>query len=439
MRSSNKIKSIVFNLLTIVSICLIFFVSSMLLKTQKNPLYNYIPNKYEFYGELNNQLINKNIANEVLLNSPNDSLYLQFSNYITQIKTDPTKKTGLNLFSNIVFFKAKIKNTNVLALLFDLNDSKQFNNLKFPQFIYHTSNNQLGIALISLDKVNLSKSEFHELASLILKNQNTKLKIRPLNKDEIFKISYKDNKHQLSVLKKNNGMSIIGELKFNDTEIMEQLFRNKFKSNIHITANQLPNFISIFLQEKLNQQLHNTPAIKGLSVNYQGLEIKESQDDDFSIIPNINAHFQFDTIITQKRLITIFEAIKSISVDTLTNSLLIGDQKFEYYINNNHLYFGENQSSFKTHFSQTMFQFRGTHASIFNIKGPSFITGFIDMLPPYFILKNYAKNIHTLEFMVKKNKSNSALLVKGILKMKADKNLYHETLKMILDFQSSGL
>ena len=61
------------------------------------------------------------------------------------------------------------------------------------------------------------------------------------------------------------------------------------------------------------------------------------------------------------------------------------------------------------------------------------------MLPPYFISKKYANSFHNVQINVQKNNPNSIIIVKGKIKMKDKKNLYHETLKMILDFQSTGL
>jgi hypothetical protein len=211
------------------------------------------------------------------------------------------------------------------------------------------------------------------------------------------------------------------------------------KSNFNLTANHLPNYISNFLQEKLNQQLYNTPIIKGLSISYKGLEIKETEEDDFSIIPQINAHILFDSCITQKRILKTFEPISKISIDTLTNSFTIGEEKYAYKLSKKHLYFGENTLEFQTRPSQNLFQLNGKLASIFKIKGPSFITGFIEMLPPYFISKKYANSFHNVQINVQKNDPNSIIIVKGKIKMKDKKNLYHETLKMILDFQSTGL
>ena len=211
------------------------------------------------------------------------------------------------------------------------------------------------------------------------------------------------------------------------------------KSNFNLTANHLPNYISNFLQEKLNQQLYNTPIIKGLSISYKGLEIKETEEDDFSIIPQINAHILFDSCITQKRILKTFEPISKISIDTLTNSFTIGEEKYAYKLSKKHLYFGENTLKFQTRPSQNLFQLNGKLASIFKIKGPSFITGFIEMLPPYFISKKYANSFHNVQINVQKNNPNSIIIVKGKIKMKDKKNLYHETLKMILDFQSTGL
>ena len=438
MRSSNKIKSIVYNLCTLIGIWLIFSICALLLKTQKTELYKHIPNNFDFYGEVNNQLITKKIANELLIDSPNDSLFVQFSELLQKINETPSKITGINFFSNIVFFKATINDKPIISVLFDLVDPEQFKKIKLSETFYTLSKDHTGILLLSLEKEQISKSKLHQIALNVFKNTND-LQIKSLKKDEIFCINFKNNKNQLSIFNRNNGISITGKIQDTKTRKNDELLMKNSKSNFNLTANHLPNYISNFLQEKLNQQLYNTPIIKGLSISYKGLEIKETEEDDFSIIPQINAHILFDSCITQKRILKTFEPISKISIDTLTNSFTIGEEKYAYKLSKKHLYFGENTLEFQTRPSQNLFQLNGKLASIFKIKGPSFITGFIEMLPPYFISKKYANSFHNVQINVQKNNPNSIIIVKGKIKMKDKKNLYHETLKMILDFQSTGL
>ena len=436
MRSSNKIKSIVFNLCTLIGMWLIFLISTIVLKHQKTELFKYIPKQYEYYGEINNQLINRKIANQLLFESPNDSLFIQFSEFINQINNNPSKKTGINFLSNIIFFKAVINNTPVISFLFDLDDSSQFNQHKFAESIYSFSQDGVGLILFPLKSE--PKTKFAQIASTIYKNDNKQF-FNKIKKNELIGIQYKTSKHQLKVLDQKDGISIIGSIKDSKVKRGDELSFTNSNTSIHLTANCLPDLISNYLQEKINQQLNHTPLIKGLSINYKGLEIKEGEEDDFSILPKIDAHFLLDSSISQKRFLKIFEPISNISIDTLTNFFKIGDKKYSYKLNENHLYFGENTLKFQTKTTENLFQLKGNIPSLFTIKGPSFITGFIEMLPPYYISKRYADNIKYVKIRINKNNKKSLTLVDGYIKMKHPKNIYNETLKMFLDFETSGL
>ena len=438
MRSSNKIKSIVFNLCTLIGIWLIFITSTFLLKHQKTELYKYIPTQYEYYGEINNQLINRKIANQLLFESPNDSLFIQLSEFVKQINNNPSKKTGINFLSNIVFFKAVINNTPFISFLLELDDPSQFNQQKFSESVYSFSQDGVGLVLFPLKPEPKSKTKFTQIASIIYKNHN-KLLFNTIKKNELMGIHYKTSKYQIKVLDQKDGISIIGSIKDSNYKKGDELSFNNSNTSIHLTANCLPEFFSNYLQEKINQQLYKTPLIKGLSINYKGIEIKEGEEDDFSILPKIDAHFLLDSSISQKRFIKIFEPISNITIDTLNNCFKIGNEKYSYKLYKNHLYFGENTLKFQTKTTENLFQLNGNIPSLFAINGPSFITGFIEMLPPYYISKKYANNIQYVKINIKKNNKKSLTLVDGNIKMKNSKNIYRETLKMYLDFETSGL
>lgn len=436
MRSSNKIKSIVFNLCTLIGIWIIYLISSLILKSQKSDLLKYIPSNYEYYGVLNNSLLNKKIANQLLLESPNDSLYLQFSELVKEINTDPSKQTGINLMSNIVFFKTSINNSPIICFLFELNDPVKFRKQQLYESTFLTSNDEIGLVLFPMRKE--SKLKLDEIAKNIFDNNNNDLTSK-LNKNELASIQFKNSKNQLKVIEQKNGITITGCLE-NTSIIKEQeVTANNPSKSFHLSANYIPDFIANYIQQKLNQQLYNTPLIKSFSINYQGIEIKEDEDDEFLILPKCNAHIVLDSSISQKRILKIFGPITTLTIDSLTNSFRIGSELYSYKLNKNHLHIGKSSKELQTNDSENLFHLSGNISSLFSIKGPSFITGFIEMLPPYFISKKYANSIQSIYLKVKKNKKKTQLLIDFSLKMKPSKNMYHETLKMFLDFQSSGL
>lgn len=426
MQKSLKYKSILSILVLLVGLWIVFYTAKFLNVKGTSDLEQFIPKDAQVVVRTNSKSIIKRFLTDVLYKSDFERKTLEKFNL--RESNQDFKGFGIDITKHIIFFYEDWREKDVIGILVNLSDVKDFSALGNNKNIFTATNGKYGCLLYLPSAKNNNKDVFSIYTEDILKrNRDTslaKLNLKKFGKSNgHFDVYFSGNQKSkindliLQLTISNEEILIEGQAKKNPTIVKDTLpeFFLKTESTNHLAfkIGSLPDTLEYYLSSVLNKIHVNLPKIKSQHIQLYGVGL-ENVASEMVVQPYFDGIFRFKDTLTLSNKISqitdVNDKIATISVDTIkignTNYFLKQLSNKDVFIGvtpNPEIYVEENAP---------IFYIKGEPEAILNINGNGWIADIARAIPQIRNSNSFFKEIEQFEIEAREG-NNLDVTVQG--------------------------
>jgi hypothetical protein len=233
-----------------------------------------------------------------------------------------------------------------------------------------------------------------------------------------------------------NGLELNSELTFSKKNIKtaNKILIPRY-GHFHFSSGIVPKALQDSLSALTGRLGLKLPALKSLSMNYGGINIK-TNDDGMTLQPEIDLLLEFKSQFSVEDIFKQDSIMKIIGGKFENKIFKIGGKRYYYeQIDAKTISISSNESSTIIRNKQhELLALKGNLSSLLKIQGGGMIVSLLDMIPAYKASKELFTNIDDVNITLKKSKGNTAK-IQGSLIFKKDHYVMNELLKFALEMQ----
>lgn len=351
-------------------------------------------------------------------------------------------KLGADLSAEVVVFYDNWNNSSAKGVVLTISNEGDFkryqidgeNTIKF-------SNSKYGV-LIYLDDKASSETVTHytQLAEKIVNSK--KIENGKFNSKGLINLAYQGNDGtylkalNLDLNIKNQTISIKGKGKLIDNAVSSSSKQNILnlptsQKYFQIQTSEIPEDAMNYLATSFNKLGIEVPAVKSMQLLIYGVAIDEYKGS-MAVLPNLDwilrfkEPFQIDSVV--KNLHPDYKSL----IDFENRRFTIGNVKYNYkQISKNEVYIGLTEmpdyveTEIKPYYSAS-----GYPSAVLEIDGQGFVAGFIKMMPPVKLSKQFLEDVSY--FDIRAEQVGDSLEIKGEISIKEGKLMTVEMAKYVM-------
>jgi len=404
-------------------------------KPNENALY--IPADVDLVLKIDAKSFFQSAVYDVFLDDKDKEVFAQLEKMAQgDFDNSPFKDTGIDLFSDVIYFEKSISKGKITGFLFNLTDTKKFKaNISDigSKNQYFNANENVGILISRTSGISDKQGKEFVLKALSKKNSNPKRFSSEAKEGQILSVSTSPKslfgKGQMSLQLLSN--EVILEGVFAAQKTISQSNWTLKKDGFHLLCGIIPENYADTLQSFMNAKGFNLPKISRLSFNYRGTNIGEN-----NILPDGDLLLSFESKLDKKALVEnqkpwqklgfVFEA------STENGLLLIREDKAYTLriLDDFTLFFGSNTANLLQEKNYDLFILEGDLTNLTEINGGGLMAVGLNFYPPYKASKTLFQSLSIAEIKFKSVNGKNKLT--GKFAFKNEKTVVTEMLRFLL-------
>ena len=441
------LKIFVFTLLLIAVWFTVYF-SGLLVSESQNENLLYVPENAQFALRIDGRKISETTFFSVLLDSKDEEILKLLSDALKKRTTGEKefKNTGINMLSDMVFFKTTLKGIEINGFLLNLLNPKAFERNVGPTL---TSSQIMMIKhrtglILSSTNPKISKKQLSQFAKTILQDQvsshqfdhrssNTEKPFAELHLHKSVEGS-ESQFHEIDLKFDQQGRAfqLDGTMnmleRFKEHDLSHQLTTKGF----HVTSRIFAQDWADSLKSLLKFLPVELPEITAFSLNYEGVNVV-NHSSGFFVVPRMELIIQCSENFSIKELFESGNLQSELDYRLENGSIFIQDEQLFYkQLSPSSFYIGRTKDPvISTVKKNVIFEIDGKLDPLVNINGGGLMTAFLEMLPLFKASKELANSSEEINLKVER-KSPSKCQVKGELVFKESHLPMTEVLRFML-------
>ena len=435
--------------LLIIAVWFTIYFSGLIISKTYNENLLFIPKNAYFALRIDGRKISETTFFSVLLDSKDEEILNLFSDVLNKGTTGEKqfKNTGINIFSDFVFFKINRDGLELNGILFNLLNPEAFemnigSTLSSSQTLL--VRDRTGLILSATDS-GISKERLRQISKSILQKKTTPHQFKHLNhsNESLFaelhfhKSVYGGSAKQFHDLdlkfdQQGSAFSLDGTMnileQFKEHELSHKLQSKGFHLTSRIFAKEWADSIKSLLKF-LPVEL---PEIRAFSLNYEGVNVI-NHSSGFFVLPQMELIIQCAEEFSIKELVESGNLQTELDYKLVNGSIFIQEEQLFYrQLSPRSFYIGRSNNPVLSEVDENViFEIDGKLEHLVNIKGGGLMTAFLEMLPIFKASKELARSSEGINLRVERL-SPSKCEVKGEMIFKESKLPMTEVMRFML-------
>lgn len=423
-------------LLLLVSLWIIIGIISFTAETKSFSNKSLVPEEVDFVMTINSKKLIKELLVDVLFNTELDKSSAEL--FIPK-EGEVTNRLGADITSEVVVFYDNWQGNSAQGLLFNLSNQADFD--RYQSSEEHTiknSNSKYGV-IINLDEGSPEKARSHytNLANRIINSE--KKDGQAAHAQPMLNLAYRGEGDQylndlsLNLNIEKETIFIEGKGKLKDSAIAQSFIQNALHLPIsekyfQLQTSEIPEDAMKYLTNFLSKLGVTIPHIKSMQILVYGVTIGEI-NGSMAVLPNLDCVLRLDDKIQIDSLMKDLNPYYRDLVNFEKQHITLGDVVYHYtQVSENEIHIGVTEKpkytakELKPHYSMN-----GYPSTILEIEGKGFIAGFIKMMPPVKLSKQFLEEVE--HFNIHAEQAGDSLVIKGEISIREEKFMTVEMAK----------